>query len=222
MKNILLEQIHNAFERSSNLAGTIHGERKVREGQRGKSTSVFPSRKVGGAVVLESRLELAYALALERDPNVSQYRTNALKIQIDEKHHVIPDFLIKTSDDWFEVHEVKPSILDLKERDRLRYDRIEKILASHNIFFKIVDRHELMNKDQTNRLLHLYSRGHRYPWSTLQITTAMKILGKAKFKNLSYIHSLLAAEGIDVHIGEYLVFHGKVNIESETLWNWRS
>lgn len=220
--NNILEQIQSAFKKTSDLTGAIHGERKVREGQRGKSTTVFPSWKVGGATILESRLELAYALQLERNPNVTQYRTNAIKIQLDEKCYVVPDFLIKTNDDVFEVHEVKPSIRDLCERDRLRYDRVEKILASHKIFFKLVDSYQLMSKQETDRVLHLYSRGHRYQWSPLQIFIATKILSNSVFSSLSDIHTILAEEGMEALIGDYLVFHGKVTVNSEFLWNWRS
>lgn len=218
----LLDQIQGAFKLAPNLSGAIHGARRVSEGQRGKSTTVFPSRKVGGTATLESRLELAYALALEQNPDVIQYRTNAIKIQFDEKRYVVPDFIIKNSRGFYEVHEVKASILNLTERDQLRYQRVEKILAANRIFFKIVDQSQLMDREHTDRLLHLYSRGHRYDWSPLQIFTAQKILGKTQFDTLSDIHSALAREGIDESLGDFLVFHKRVKINDATLSNWRS
>lgn len=218
----LLDQIQGAFKLTPNLAGAIHGARRVREGQRGKSTTVFPSRKVGGTATLESRLELAHALALEQNPDVIQYRTNAIKIQFDEKRYVVPDFIIKNSRGFYEVHEVKASILNLTERDQLRYQRVEKILAANRIFFKIVDQSQLMDREDTDRLLHLYSRGHRYDWSPLQIFTATKLLERRKFNTLSDIHSALAEEGIDESLGDYLVFHNKVEISKTALVNWRS
>lgn len=218
----LLDQIQGAFKLGPNLAGAIHGTRRVREGQRGKSTTAFPSRKVGGVATLESRLELAHAIALERNSDVIQYRTNAIKIQLDEKSYVIPDFLIKNVHDFYEVHEVKPSILNMSERDQLRYERTEKILAAHNIFFKIVDQPQLTNKEETDRLLHLYSRGHRYDWSPLQIFTATKFIETKTFNTLSEIHSALADEGIDESLGDFLVFHNKIKINNATQFHWRS
>jgi hypothetical protein len=218
----LLHQIQAAFKLAPNLAGAIHGARRVREGQRGKSTTVFPSRKVGGTATLESRLELAYALALEQNPDVIQYRTNAIKIQLDEKHYVVPDFTIKNSHGFYEVHEVKASILNLSEREQLRYERVEKILASNQIFFRIIDQPQLTNREQTDRLLHLYSRGHRYDWSPLQIFTATKFLEAKKFNTLSEIHFALANEGIDESLGDFLVFHKKIEISDATLFSWRS
>ncbi|WP_331351382.1 hypothetical protein [Cellvibrio sp. UBA7671] len=218
----LLDQIRGAFKLAPNLAGAIHGARRVREGQRGKSTTVFPSRKVGGTATLESRLELAHALALERNPDVVHYRTNAIKIQLDKKSFVVPDFVIKNSDDSYEVHEVKSSIINLSERDKNRYDRTEKILASNNVIFRIFDQTQLTNREQTDRLLHIYSRGHRYDWSSLQIFTAIKFLESKAFNTLSEIHSALANEGIDDLIGDFLIFHNKIKINNATIFNWRS
>ena len=45
-------------------------------------TFLFPSKKNVGMIPVESNLELAYAIELERDLSVVSYRTQALKIQL--------------------------------------------------------------------------------------------------------------------------------------------
>jgi len=78
----LLTQIAQAFQKSPNLARVLHGDRKIRQGGRGRRTALFPSMKCGGSIPLESRLELAYAVVLERSPSVQEYRTQAIRIRL--------------------------------------------------------------------------------------------------------------------------------------------
>ena len=42
----ILDQINNAFKAESNLASTIHGQRKIYQGCYGRRTALFPSAKV--------------------------------------------------------------------------------------------------------------------------------------------------------------------------------
>jgi hypothetical protein len=62
----LHEQIELAFKRGSDIAGVLHGIRKIHQGSVGKRTSLFPSKKNAGMIPIESNLELAYAIELER------------------------------------------------------------------------------------------------------------------------------------------------------------
>ena len=96
-KNIhhyILEQIKTAFTTEPNIAATIHGQRKIFQGCYRRRTALFPSKKCGGSIPTESRLELAHAVCLERDPNVVNYRSQALKIKLSHEQHCYPDLLI--------------------------------------------------------------------------------------------------------------------------------
>lgn len=94
----LHEQIELAFNRGSDIAGVLRGIRKIHQGSVGKRTSLFPSKKNAGMIPVESNLELAYAIELERDLSVVSYRTQALKIQLSQCESNYPDFLVKYSD----------------------------------------------------------------------------------------------------------------------------
>src|SRR5690606_30105164 len=96
IQQLILEQIDFAFNQKPNIAGTLHGQRRIYQGCLERRTSLFPSRKAGGSIALESFLELAYALQLERHPDVQSFRTQALKIPIGKNQEAYPDFLIRT------------------------------------------------------------------------------------------------------------------------------
>ena len=103
------EQVKFAFSSEPDIGGRFIGMRKIQQGSVNKRTSLFSSKKNGGMISLESNLELAYALELERNINVKHYRTQALKIALNEFQSVYPDFLIKYNNENIEVHEVKPN-----------------------------------------------------------------------------------------------------------------
>lgn len=66
----ILEQITAAFEKRPDVADVLHGQRRIRQGGKGRRTALFASRKNGGAVPVESKLELAHAVALQRFAHV--------------------------------------------------------------------------------------------------------------------------------------------------------
>ncbi|WP_347017453.1 hypothetical protein [Acinetobacter seifertii] len=78
----------------------------------------FLVKKNVGMIPVESNLELAYAIELERDLSVVSYRTQALKVQLSQCESNYPDFLVKYSDGRVEVHEVKADKLNLTEKKR--------------------------------------------------------------------------------------------------------
>ena len=89
VREAFLKSVRDAFSRQPDLAVRLHGVRKVQLGKRGQSrSSLFPSKKnappehYAAYVPVESRLEQAYALCLERHPSVVAYRTQAICIDI--------------------------------------------------------------------------------------------------------------------------------------------
>ena len=162
----ILEQIRIAFESTANVAATIHGQRKIFQGSFGRRTSLFPSEKCCGAIPLESRLELAHAISLEQDPNILNYRSQALKILLANEQYCFPDFLVQTKEGAYEVHEVKPSIASLSTDDLNRFAILSDLLHSIDITFKLIDHTDLPSETEISQLLYWYQRGHRFNWNT--------------------------------------------------------
>lgn len=201
------DQIKIAFEAKPNIAGTLHGIRKINQGSVGKRTALFPSRKNGGMIPVESRLELAYALELEKDSGVHSYRSQALKITLNESQSVFPDFLIKFNDKKISIHEVKQNKLFLKLKEQERYEYLEKILNYLDINFKIVDQSKLPSQYEFSKWLYLYQRANIQNWSEFQIQTAIAIIPKHHELTLIEIHKLLKINNLPCELGEYLVFY---------------
>lgn len=209
---LILEQIEQAFENKSNIAGTIHGQRKIYQGCYGRRTALFPSTKCNGSIPVESRLELAHAVSLEQDPQVKHYRTQALKIPLSQNHFSYPDFLIETNDNNFEVHEVKPCITSLPYKDIERFERLSTIFSSLGITFKLVDTIILPSEKQLQHLLYLYQRGHRYQWNHFEINFALEHLQKQELDDINQVHKMLKDIGLKEELGDYLLFHKKISI----------
>ena len=161
----ILEQIRIAFESTANVAATLHGQRKIHQGAFGRRTSLFPSEKCCGAIPLESRLELAHAIRLEQDPNIINYRSQALKILLINEQYCFPDFLVKTKEGGYEVHEIKPSIASLSTDDLNRFTILSDLLHSIDITFRLIDHTDLPNESEISQLLYWYQRGHQFEWS---------------------------------------------------------
>ncbi len=213
IQNLIFEQIHCAFNQKPNIAGTLHGQRRIYQGCLERRTSLFPSRKAGGSIALESKLELAYTIQLESLAVVESYRTQALNIPIGQNQNIFPDFLIRKQNGEFEVHEVKPSIQHLSEQNTERFDRLATIFASIHIPFKLVDECTLPRKS-LDRLLHLYSCGHRHDWKPLEIELAHDLLIRHQLDNLQQAHSLLEENQLPSQLAEYLLFHHMIDVEN--------
>lgn len=205
----IFEQIKTAFATEPNIAATIHGQRKIFQGCYGRRTALFPSKKCGGAIPTESRLELAHAVCLERDPTVINYRSQALKIKLSHDQFCYPDFLIQTSDGCYEVHEVKPLVASLALEEYIRFDRQAALLNSAGITFKLIDQTELPKEKQLQQLLYWYQRGHRFDWSKFEIEYALDHLKTKRLENPIQVYKELESIGFKQELGDYLFFHNK-------------
>lgn len=205
----ILEQIKTAFATEPNIAATIHGQRKIFQGCYGRRTALFPSKKCGGAIPTESRLELAHAICLERNSSVINYRSQALKIKLSHDQYCYPDFLIQTSDGSYEVHEVKPLISSLALDEYVRFDRLATLLSSVGITFKLIDQTELPTEKQLQQLLYWYQRGHRFDWNEFEIEYALDHLKTKRLENPIQVYKELESIGFKQELGDYLFFHHK-------------
>lgn len=208
----ILEQIRIAFESTANVAATLHGQRKIYQGAFGRRTSLFPSKKCCGAIPLESRLELAHAIRLEQDPNIINYRSQALKILLINKQYCFPDFLVQTQKGNYEVHEVKPSIASLSADDLNRFAILSDLLHSIDITFKLIDHTDLPSETEISQLLYWYQRGHRFNWNTFEINYAIDQLKLKKFDNSNQVYRTLESIGLKPELADYLFFHKRIKI----------
>lgn len=110
----LLRKFEEAFKKQKHVSSKFIGERRIKS-RLGSRVSLFPSVKNCGLICLESNLELAHAIGLERNEDILQYRTQAVQIFISDQHFIIPDFIVKTLN-GFEVHEIKPNLKTISEK----------------------------------------------------------------------------------------------------------
>lgn len=211
----ILQQIKDAFETTANIASTIHGQRKIYQGSFGRRTSLFPSQKCCGAIPLESRLELAHAIRLEQDPNITNYRSQALKILITDEQYCYPDFLVQTKENLYEVHEIKPSIASLSTDDLNRFTILSDLLNSINITFKLIDHIDLPSESEISQLLYWYQRGHRFNWNAFEINYALDHLTLKEFDNSNQVYKTLESIGLKQELADYLFFHQEIMIRTE-------
>ena len=208
----ILDQIESAFQTTPNIASTLHGQRKIYQGCYGRRTSLFPSTKCGGAIPLESRLELAHAIYLERNPIVKSFRTQAIKIPLSQTEYCYPDFLIQTIDNQYEVHEIKPNIKSLPTHELNRFNKVSILLSHIEVTFKLLDQSCLPHQKQLQQLLYWYQRGHTQTWTQFEINLATQALMKKTFQSIEQIFEALQNERLDIRIGDYLLFHGFISL----------
>ncbi|WP_151742053.1 TnsA endonuclease N-terminal domain-containing protein [Acinetobacter seifertii] len=215
LNQFIWEQIEKAFQAKPNLASTLHGQRKIYQGCFGRRTALFPSTKSGGAIPLESHLELAQALCLEQSPQVKSFRTQAIKIPLSSNRFSYPDFLVQNIDGSFEIHEVKPSIRALAQEEIQKFEQVSEILNQLGILFKLIDQFSLPTTKQLQNLLYLYQRGHKRIWTPLEIDLAMNKLERTSPHNIEAIYTSLQKLGLPCELGDYLLFHKKIILDTE-------
>lgn len=203
----LIRQIACAFAENSTIAKTMHGLRRIKQGGTGRRTALFPSRKAGGTIPVESQLELAAAVCLERSPYVRNYRVQAIKIDLAGGLYAIPDFLVQTNDGEFEVHEIKPCIANLSESSSARMALQRDTLSELGIQLRILDASTLPTGLNLRLLLQQYTRGHLQFYSKTQIDLASKILRESRIETIIEAYKVLSDKGLPENITDYLQFH---------------
>lgn len=204
----LLEKIEDAFQKQTHVSSKFIGERRIKS-RRGSRVSLFPSIKNQGLICLESNLELAHAISLERDEDILQYRTQAVQIFINNQHFIIPDFIIKTAN-GFEIHEVKPNLKTISERHISRFNLVEEILSNYNIKFRIYDQNNLLSKQDSLFLKISYQRANYQNINKSDLEKVEKIIKDYKFKNREDLYYLMKNNNLDPIIADYFIFYKKI------------
>lgn len=206
ISNCLNTQIQEAFEKPITISGQFLGIRNIYHGSFNKRTVIFTSYKNGGAFSLESQLELAHALNLERDMSVLKYRTQALKVTLSKSMYAIPDFLILNNLHNYEVHEVKSNLKSLSNEKIEKLEITKQVLKSYNINYKIFDEIALPSKKEVNSILRIYKNIKNVNIDKDRINQAL-ILTENINKNFTFLLEYLSKYKYSYNEICYLVFY---------------
>ncbi|MRX08142.1 hypothetical protein GJ697_09885 [Pseudoduganella sp. FT25W] len=171
----ILEQIFSAFDKRPQLDHVFHGVRRIKLGKHGSRSSLFYSKKCGGFIPVESRLELRHCYQLEADRTVKRYRTQAIKIPRAGKY-LVPDFLIEFVDGKFEVHEVKLDVRLGNEALRLKLQFALEFLLADGLAYRVITEKNLPQSHVEQNIVMLYDRGGRLTVSELQLDLLRKLV----------------------------------------------
>ncbi|AMC35285.1 hypothetical protein [Janthinobacterium sp. B9-8] len=204
----LLQQAQDAFAKLPDLSGVVHGYRRIAQGARGRRTALFPSRKNGITVALESQLELAYCLLLERDAEVIGYRCQAINIQHGQGKKYTPDFLVLMANQQWLVREIKPNQQHLDEENKLRFLEIKNILNLCDFHFSIVDSNALPSKKYLENLYFFYSRSSFRAWSSQELVLARQLIASlSNPMSLGDVYTASTEAALSPFLVDYLLFH---------------
>lgn len=207
----LASQIKEAFEKPLTISGQFLGIRNIHHGSFNKRTVIFSSIKNGGAFSLESQLELAHALNLERDYRVLKYRAQALKFILTNDSYVIPDFLILNNLHEYEVHEVKSNLGTLSSEQLYKLELTKQVVNSYNMRYEIFDDKLLPNLKEINCLLRIYKNIKNIELNTEKINTAKSIINN-NIKYFSELLTFLSKYNFSYNEICYLVFYKYIQV----------
>ena len=214
ISNCLKTQLQEAFEKPITISGQFLGIRNIHHGSFNKRTVIFSSYKNGGAFSLESQLELAHALNLERDISVLKYRTQALRVTLSKTMYAIPDFLILNNLNNYEVHEVKSNLKSLSKEKLEKLEITKQVLKSYNIKYKIFDEITLPSNKDINSILRIYKNIKNINMDYDRINLA-KTLTEDINKNFTFLLDHLSEYKYSYNEICYLIFykHIQANID---------
>lgn len=198
-------KIDECFQKISHISSEFIGERKIKSSEV-KRVTLLPSIKNKGLISVESNLELSHALSLERDNDVLQYRTQAIKIYLSTKHFIIPDFIVKKINSY-EVHEVKANIKRLSTNQLSRFELAADILNSFSIKFSLFDHHDLLNQDDALLLNISYQRANQQNITKNQVDKAQALLLNSNFKNPEELYYFFIKNGFTINLADYFIFY---------------
>ncbi|WP_137009836.1 TnsA endonuclease N-terminal domain-containing protein [Aquitalea aquatilis] len=207
----LLQQAEEAFSRQPDQAGVVHGLRRITQGARGRRTSLFPSRKNGITMALESQVEVSHCLLLEQDKQVIGYRCQPLEIPYAPGRCYYPDFLVRTHDWRWRVSEIKPDKRHLDAETLLCFETVNTLLAHCGFEFCLVDASDLPRGTHLDNLYWLYCRSAIRSWATQEIELAQQLLSNHPHPTtFGEAQSQFIREGLPSSLVEYLLFHGQL------------
>ncbi len=207
----LLQQAEEAFSSPPDQAGVVHGRRRITQGQRGRRTSLFPSRKNDVTLALESQVEEAYCLLLEQDKRVIGYRCQSLEIPYAPGRCCYTDFLIRTCGGSWLLSEIKPDKNHLDVESKLRFETVQRLLTHCGFEFCVVDKNDMPSETHFDNLYWLYHQSAQRYWATQEIELALQLIRHCPHpKTFRALQSQFINAGLPPSLVEYLLFHGKL------------
>jgi len=201
-------KFEDAFRKQTHVSSKFIGERRIKS-RIGSRVSLFPSTKNEGLICLESNLELAHAISLERDENILQYRTQAVQIFISDQHFIIPDFIVKTAN-GFEVHEIKPNLKTISEKQFSRFKSAEEILNKYNIKFRTFDLTTLLSKEEYTFLNMSYQRANYKDIKKSNLDKAELIIKNETYNSRDELYILMSSNNLEPIIADHFIFYKKI------------
>lgn len=175
MNSSLPEQIRTAFNSIPGRDGTIHGQRRIRQGKHGSRASLFYSVKNKCLIPVESRLEQAFCYELEANRFVSKYRTQALAIPY-RGNHLFPDFLLLSVDGRYGVREVKCSAFVNSPKNIEKANFLSAYFRPLDIDFGVVTERDFWSGQAKINRVMCYDRGGRFCRSGPETGLAVQVV----------------------------------------------
>lgn len=210
---MIFKQIQLAFDAKLGLDQTYHGVRRIKLGKHGSRSSLFYSRKNGGFIPVESRLELRHCYQLESDPDVQQYRSQAIAV-LRGTRRLVPDFLVACADGKFMVDEVKVSS-GLTEKQKSKLQFLAGVFAAHDITYRVVTEQNFpVFQVEQNRVM-LYDRGGRLSASDLQIERVYSLAHAVPRadRTVCRVRLELKTAGLPAYLLEHALFKGALGCD---------
>lgn len=201
----LIHNIDAAFKKEAHSSSELVGIRKVKS-RPDIRIFLFPSKKNSGLIALESSLELAHAIDLERNSDIIEYRTQAIKLFISEQNYIIPDFVVKKIN-HIEIHEIKADINMLSNEKRLRYELAEQELKNYSIIFRMYDAKKLLKKEDAQILNMHYQRANFKSFTPEEIQFARILLKANQIKNKNDLTLILEKNNLSPLMADYFIFY---------------
>lgn len=168
----------------------------------------FNSIKAGGELTLNGELEYAHAIYLERSKHIRNYRAQSPRIPYLSKNIAYPDFSVETIHGSYEIHEIKPDLNYLSERDQLKFTELAELLPLYDIAFKVFDVRDLFTKQQAEILTKHYQNGNLKKWTELEIWDSKKIIAAHINYPDSEIYKILECHNLSASLLDYHLFQG--------------
>lgn len=201
----LINRIEIAFNKEPHISAELTGIRKVKP-RPGIRTFLFPSKKNSGLISLESSLELAHAIELERDSDVIEYRTQVIKLFTSESQYLIPDFLIKKINS-IEIHEIKANLNMLSNKQRVRFELAEQELKKYSIQLKIYDAKKLLKKEDAQILNMHYQRANFKPFTPEELDAGRILIKENEINNMNDLILILEENNLSPLLADYFIFY---------------
>lgn len=207
----ILKQIHSAFDESPELDQVFHGVRRIKLGKHGSRSSLFFSKKCGGFIPVESRLELRHCYQLEANKKVKRYRSQAVKVPYCGRQ-LVPDFLVESTDGTFEIHEIKVSARLEDQAQRLKLQFISDFLLTYGVPYLVITEKDFPKPCVEKNVAMLYDRGGRLSASDLQLAHVSGLVRSLPLsqRTIGGVRMALKIGGLQPYLLEAALFTGVV------------